>query len=128
MKAKAILIIILSYLIVGVDCFADDDKNKQTAETLDVLLRTHLKKTARSLIPSVQACYYLNLGMIELEAIDMGDVDVYIVDASGNVVAEDSFNSDFMTTTTIDTPEISGTYWLIIDSSAIYAEGTFIIQ
>ncbi len=128
MKQKLIFILTLFFSMISMNVFADDNKPESESVPVDVIIRRNIHTISRSLIPSPEVNYYPNVNLIELTCWDMGEVDVYILDSYGQIVEEDTFNSDFIPTVTMDTPTSSGTYWIVFESQAIYAEGIFIVQ
>ncbi len=127
MKEKLMIIMTVLYFGMGLNCMADGKPETTTSTPIDFILRNNSGTTYRSLVPSPHAYYYSKENMIELDCLYLGEVDVYIINSDGNVVAEDSFNSEFVTTFTIDTPETPGVYWIILNSTIMYAEGSFSI-
>ncbi len=120
-------ILVLFNLWFGLNSKADEQR-KPSTEPIDVTLLTHVKTIHRNLVSSPEAIYYPVLNVIEIECQDFGEVSVYIIDSEGKAVAERTFESDFIATTTIDAPQVPGTYWLVIESATIYAEGVFVVE
>ncbi len=126
MRTKFLILLAL-FLYVGINVMADEKKN-ESVEPIDIIIRTDDNNIHRGIIPNPTVLYYSFNDSIELTCFDLGIVNVYILDSSGLVVAAESFNSDFTPVFSINAPTISGVYWLIIDSPAIYAEGSFTVN
>ena len=98
----------------------DDESEKTKLEINNVLL----SGPDRSGFSHVEAYLYPSMNLIEVEAYGIGDADIYVTDASGNVVNYVFLDSD-LSYVIIGVPDIPGNYYLVIRSDHYYGEAFF---
>ena len=117
--------ILLFGVCISPDVIANNDRKGK---------KVHLSTTVnrhgfdRTLLPTVDVYYLVDDSIIELTCYETKETTVYVLTASGEELSCDTFNSDMTPFYTVDAPDAPGTYWIVIDSPVIYAEGTFIVE
>ena len=77
----------------------------------------------------VEAWYDSSSMTVTVEGCELKDTFIYIMSPDGLIFAQTSCYFGITPgTCTIDAPSLSGKYWLVIDSPALYAEGAFLIN
>lgn len=99
----------------------NDDESEKTKLEINYVL---LSGPDRSGFSHIEAYLYPSLNLIEVEAYGIGDADIYVTDASGNVVNYVFLDSD-LSCVTIGVPDIPGNYYLVIRSGCYYGEAFF---
>lgn len=123
MMKRLILLLICSINFFTV--LADDNKAKE--KPIQLIIDDTNSQTDRNQSYRLVAVYYENLQTIFLEMAALGNASVYIVDSFGIVVeCYTDINTDM--DILINAPQIPGYYYLIIDSSRVYAEGLFEVK
>lgn len=121
MKTKVLLLIMsLCMFATFANAQNDDESEKTKLEINNVLL----SGPDRSGFSHVEAYLYPSMNLIEVEAYGIGDADIYVTDASGNVVNYVFLDSD-LSCVTIGVPDIPGNYYLVIRSDHYYGEAFF---
>ncbi len=82
----------------------------------------------RSLSTSIEAYLYRASGEVEVCLRNIGNAEVRLKDANGNVVDSATTGTDVPVSLYLDTNHQSGAYTIIITSPSWFAEGSFIIQ
>lgn len=90
------------------------NKNPHSASSVD-----------RSLFSDVKAYLCNETRTIELEFYEVRQGEIYITDTGGQIIIYDSITSSEQI---LDAPSAKGTYYLIIDSPELYAEGLFTVE
>lgn len=118
------LIFLLVAMLFNFIVFADD-KNSEKQISLDI--RECLSDTDRAYSPKVSATYYVSYGVIQIDLFEAGNHLIYLVDSNGQVV---DFQESLMGETTIclNAPSVPGYYYLVVESSRLYAEGIFEVK
>lgn len=98
----------------------DDEK------TIELRRRSKNDKTTRGIGPDVWA-YVINTN-VYIESFNLNNARVTILNIYGNQVSFASFDSDSSPILTIDLPDNSGQYYIIIESDELYAEGMFVLE
>lgn len=115
------LFFILIALLFNLLVLADD---KKTEKEIFLELRECVSDTDRDYSPQVSAIYRVSSGIIQINLFEIDNYFVYFVDSNGHVV--DCRQSPMgATTICMDAPPVPGCYYLIIESSRLYAEGLF---
>lgn len=98
-------------------------------EKKDVILRKILKTVHinRDDFIDISATYYEGL-YIELLSSGLKDASIYIFDSNGQEIFSEYFYGEIPSYYIVDIPQKSGRYYLVIDTSSIYAEGSFTIE
>ena len=121
MKTKVLLLIMsLCMFATFANAQNDDESEKTKLEINNVLL----SGPDRSGFSHVEAYLYPSVNLIEVEAYGIGDADIYVTDASGNVVNYVFLDSD-LSYVIIGVPDIPGNYYLVIRSDHYYGEAFF---
>ena len=77
----------------------------------------------------VEAWYDSSSMTVTVEGCELKDTFIYIMSPDGLIFAQTSCYFGITPgTCNIDAPSLSGKYWLVIDSPALYAEGAFLIN
>lgn len=126
---KHIIKIMIPMLLLGAfltsAVYVTDSYRKSKKVKLDTSTRRPINRT---LIPEVNVYYIYDEDILELTCYETKETTVYVLTASGEELSCDTFNSDMTPFYTVDAPDAPGTYWIVIDSPVIYAEGTFIVE
>ena len=77
----------------------------------------------RSCDYTVDANYYPDIDAIVCELFNIGTSNVYVVDMSGDVVDKQTVSTDNPVEVVVSTKLCDGTFYLVIESDFVYAEG-----
>ena len=121
MKTKVLLLIMSLCMFATFANAQNDDESEKTKLEINYVL---LSGPDRSGFSRAEAYLYPSLNLIEVEAYGIGDADIYVTDASGNVVNYVFLDSD-LSCVTIGVPDIPGNYYLVIRSGCYYGEAFF---
>ncbi len=75
------------------------------------------------LMPMVEAYYYPSTGDIELELQYIGEANVYIVDADGNIIDATTTDTDVPTTVFLNSYSCEDYFYVVVYSEVVYAHG-----
>lgn len=73
----------------------------------------------------VSAYVYPAPGVVEVCLYNIGDATISLVNANGEVVDSTEVGTNIPSTVTLQTDGSSNTYYIVVFSSSIYAEGSF---
>ena len=121
MKTKVLLLIMSLCMFATFANAQNDDESEKTKLEINYVL---LSGPDRSGFSHVEAYLYPSMNLIEVEAYGIGDADIYVTDASGNVVNYVFLDSD-LSYVIIGVPDIPGNYYLVIRSDHYYGEAFF---
>lgn len=76
----------------------------------------------------LEAYYDPSFGEITIKHSDLGNIQVYIYDEQGHLVAQSDYYSSGLTSDVISIPAIKGSYSILIYSSVVYAYGVMTLQ
>lgn len=122
MKRK-IFLLIMSLCAFSVCINAQEQQGGESQKTNLELSENEFGNESRD-ASHVEAYLYPSVNLIEVEAYGIGDADIYVTDASGNVVNYVFLDSD-LSCVTIAVPDIPGNYYLVIRSGCYYGEAFF---
>lgn len=126
---KRLFSIMMTMLLIGVVVspiiMANNDRGGQK---VNVSSNPKRGWQGKNLQPEIKIYYYPKEDILELTCYETKETTVYVLTASGEELSCDTFNSDMTPFYTVDAPDAPGTYWIVIDSPVIYAEGTFIVE
>lgn len=122
MKRK-IFLLIMSLCAFSVCINAQEQQGGESQKTNLELSENEFGNESRD-ASHVEAYLYPSLNLIEVDAYGIGDADIYVTDASGNVVNYVFLDSD-LSYVTIGVPDIPGNYYLVIRSGCYYGEALF---
>lgn len=122
MKRK-IFLLIMSLCAFSVFINAQEQQGGESQKTNLELSENEFGNESRD-ASHVEAYLYPSLNLIEVEAYGIGDADIYVTDASGNVVNYVFLDSD-LSCVTIGVPDIPGNYCLVIRSGRYHGEALF---
>ena len=105
--------------------FACNDRNGKKVHVSSTSKRNW---SNRDLTPDVNVWYYPDEDQLELTCYEPRETSVYILSSTGEEISCDGFNSDMTPSYTVEAPDTPGTYWIVIDSPVIYAEGSFVVK
>lgn len=119
-------------LIVGVliskHAVAKDISHERKKIYLTTFFKKPEKISDRDLGPDADATYYPDADAIELMCDGTKETSVYIVNTKGDEISCDSFDSEMTPYYMVDVPQTPGTYYIIVDSPVLYAEGAFVVE
>lgn len=128
---KHLLTFISFFIVVSLTTphFVFADEQAQAAE-IDLFIKSRPTKITRSIdFAEVEAWYDSSSMTVTVEGCELKDTFIYIMSPDGLIFAQTScYFGITPETCTIDAPSLSGKYWLVIDSPALYAEGAFLIN
>lgn len=128
------IILILATLIAasGSEALAQTGNFSSTSGEKNEINLNPVKKGKgddKSLFAEVEAWYDSSSMTVTVEGCELKDTFIYIMSPDGLIFAQTSCYFGITPgTCTIDAPSLSGKYWLVIDSPALYAEGAFLIN
>ena len=123
MKTK-LFMLIMSFCMFALCAHAQEQQESE--KTHLEITQTEFGEHDRSGLSHVEAYLYPSLNLIEVEAYGIGDADIYVTDASGNVVNYVFLDSD-LSYATVSVPDIPGNYCLVIRSGRYYGEALFLM-
>lgn len=105
-----------------------DNSNREGKKKLTLTIIYKLPHPQRGIEANIKAAYDLDIDAIELMCDGTKETSVYIVDSKGEELSYDSFNSEMTSYYMVDVPQTPGTYYIIVDSPVLYAEGAFVVE
>lgn len=116
------LTLILALVITPVfSVFAKDES--KTEKEIAIQIVNKVPNRDRSISQYVEAVYYSDMSVIDIICYGSKETLVYIVNQTGDIIACDTFDFTLSPYLSISAPFEQGTYWLVIDSAELYAEG-----
>ena len=91
-------------------------------------MKHHEKICDRYLNSDADVTYYPDEDIIELACGGTKETSVYIVNSNGEEISYDSFEAGVNPYYMVDVPQTPGTYYIVIDSPVLYAEGAFVVE
>lgn len=129
---KQIFQLLIPVLILGAlvsyDAIAKDGRRAKKRIILTTVLKDRDKIVNRDFGPDADATYYPDTDIIELACEGTKETSVYIVNSKGEEISYDSFDAGMNPYYMMDVPQTPGTYYIIIDSPVLYAEGAFVAE
>ena len=113
---------------VSYDAIAKDGRRAKKRIILTTVLKDRDKIVNRDFGPDADATYYPDTDIIELACEGTKETSVYIVNSKGEEISYDSFDAGMNPYYMMDVPQTPGTYYIIIDSPVLYAEGAFVVE
>ena len=113
---------------IGQDVDAKSGRRAKKKNCIDYLLKHHEKICDRYLNSDADVTYYPDEDIIELACGGTKETSVYIVNSNGEEISYDSFDAGMTPYYMVDVPQTPGTYYIIIDSPVLYAEGAFVVE
>lgn len=71
----------------------------------------------------LEAFYSPSSHIVNIKHEGLGECDIYLFDASGEIVDQESLYSHYYSVASLSVPTISGIYTIVIDSETVYAYG-----
>lgn len=122
-----ILMLILALVTTPVfSVFAKDES--KTEKEIAIQIVNKVPNRDRSISQYVEAVYYSDMSVIDIICYGSKETLVYIVNKTGDIITCDTFDFTLSPYLSIATPFEKGTYWLVLDSAELYAEGIFSIE
>ena len=117
-------------MVMGVNSSIYGNNDSDRKCQMEIILKKANKgfNTDRSIGADAMATYYIDMGYIELLCNDTKETSVYIVNSKGEEISYDSFDAGMNPYYMMDVPQTPGTYYIIIDSPVLYAEGAFVVE
>ena len=133
MMRKTIILILATLIAAsGSEALAQTGNFSSTSGEKNEIKLNPVKKGKgddKSLFAEVEAWYDSGSMTVTVEGCELKDTFIYIMSPDGLIFAQTSCYFGITPgTCTIDAPSLSGKYWLVIDSPALYAEGVFLIN
>ncbi len=122
-----LLIAMISFLSIPM-LYSFNMRDTEPDVPVDLRERHKTEGTDRTLSGNVEATYIVGGQCIEIDGFEIGEAHVYVLNVRGRVIVEEVFDFSENSSYMIDVPNVSGTYWLVIDSPVIYAEGSFVVE
>lgn len=125
MKIIFTIAIFLSSLQI---CFAQSSTTN-SKEEVDLMEVQKNKRDRSAGFASIDAFIYSDAGLLTVVGCELGDTYICIMDEYGNMCFTGAYYFGAVETEfSMEIPQSPGRYWLVIDSKALYAEGTFLIN
>lgn len=133
MMRKTIILILATLIAAsGSEALAQTGNFSSTSsekKEIKLIPRNKTNGKDKSLFADVEAWYDSCSMTVTVEGCELKDTFIYIMSPDGLIFAQTSCYFGITPgTCTIDAPSLSGKYWLVIDSPALYAEGAFLIN
>ena len=125
---KLLIPVLILGALVSYDAIAKDGRRAKKRIILTTVLKDRDKIVNRDFGPDADATYYPDTDIIELACDGTKETSVYIVDSKGEEISYDSFDAGMNPYYMMDVPQTPGTYYIIIDSPVLYAEGAFVAE
>ncbi len=107
------------------DSYGKSERNRKIIKTIINKNPHSASSVDRSLFSDVKAYLCNETRTIELEFCEVRQGEIYVTDTGGQIIIYDSITSSEQI---LDAPSAKGTYYLIIDSPELYAEGLFTVE
>lgn len=125
---KSIVIAVTMMFCMNPTLYGNNESNRENKKIV-ILRKVHKTVTSdRSLSADIVATYYVNMDCIGLVCDGTKETSVYIVNSKGEEISYDSFDAGMNPYYMVDVPQTPGTYYIIIDSPVLYAEGAFVVE
>lgn len=125
---KKIFTTIILLLTITISSVADSENSNSSGLTkieMDII-NTSGDEFERSInIPIIQAIFYSNIKEAVVNLYNIGDATVSLVNANGKVIETLDVATDTPTTVTLHVDDSSNTYYIVVLSPVVYAEGSF---
>lgn len=118
-------IFIAGQLLIHPAVAKEDDREVKKINISKVVTRN---KVNRSSTAFVEGYYYTKTLTVDIICYGAKETSIYIVDAAGDVAGYETFDFSVSPYFTMDAPVEKGTYWLVLDSAELYAEGNFVVE
>ena len=125
---KLLIPVLIFGALVSYDAIAKDGRHAKKRIILTTILKDLDKIINRDFGPNADATYYPDADIIELACDGTKETSVYIVDSKGEEISYDSFDAGMNPYYMVDVPQTPGTYYIVIDSPVLYAEGAFVVE
>ena len=125
---KLLIPVLILGALVSYDAIAKDGRRAKKRIILTTVLKDRDKIVNRDFGPDADATYYPDTDIIELACEGTKETSVYIVNSKGEEISYDSFDAGMNPYYMMDVPQTPGTYYIIIDSPVLYAEGAFVAE
>ncbi len=125
---KLLIPVLILGALVSYDAIAKDGRRAKKRIILTTVLKDRDKIVNRDFGPDADATYYPDTDIIELACEGTKETSVYIVNSKGEEISYDSFDAGMNPYYMMDVPQTPGTYYIIIDSPVLYAEGAFVVE
>ncbi len=104
-----------------------EDKNSSGPTRIEMdITNTSSNEYERSIdIPIIEAIFYSNIAEVEVLLHNIGNATISLVNADGEVVDSAEVDTSIPSTVTLQVDGSSNTYYIVVTSPKIYAEGSF---
>lgn len=126
---KRVFRFLILMLMLGAPLAPDASAKNDDSEKKEISFRT-VKKGGddRLLGQEIKGFYCPRINLVELTCYGTKETVVYIVSARGEEISNSSFDSSISPYNIFDVPQRPGTYYIVIDSPVLYAEGMFLVE
>ena len=133
MMKKIVLLVVLFFVtsIIHANVSSIKDGSDDKSE-IDLTITSppigNNKGNERSItVPYLNAYLYETSGIVEVELFDVGEASITILNSLGQVVVSDIVLTNIPTMSALEIPTGNGMYYIIIDSTEVYAQGWFVL-
>lgn len=125
---KKLIYLLIPFIFLANTFAFGSTEDEKTKIDLDKEIGNKENEKERSLeLPYVTAYLIAGQNEVEVELFSVGEAYIAILNSFGQVVASDIVLTNIPTITTLEVPAGKGMYYIIIDSSEIYAQGWFVM-
>ena len=125
---KKLIYLLIPFIFLANTFAFGSTEDEKTKIDLDKEIGNKENEKERSLeLPYVTAYLIAGQNEVEVELFSVGEAYIAILNSFGQVVASDIVLTNIPTLTTLEVPAGKGMYYIIIDSSEIYAQGWFVM-
>ena len=125
---KKLIYLLIPFIFLANTFAFGSTEDEKTKIDLDKEIGNKENEKERSLeLPYVTAYLIAGQNEVEVELFSVGEAYIAILNSFGQVVASDIVLTNIPTLTTLEVPAVKGMYYIIIDSSEIYAQGWFVM-
>ncbi len=124
---------ILSAMLCLATLCAFGQNNGDSETPVPIIMQQHKTKTQSTTDTQERSLHYWELdayvyptsGIVEVSLYNIGDATISLVNANGEVVDTAEVETSIPATVTLQTDGSSNTYYIVVFSRSIYAEGSF---
>ena len=113
---------------IGWTAYGNNTSDRKMKRKIILIMKSKDKHIQRDIFADADATYYPDADIIELACDGTKETSVYIVDSKGEEISYDSFDAGMNPYYMVDVPQTPGTYYIVIDSPVLYAEGAFVVE
>lgn len=124
-KIIATMMLLMTANVSSIATAEDKNSSGPTRIEMDITNTSSNEYERSTSIPVVEANFYFNIYEVAVSLYNIGDATVSLVNAEGEVVDTAEVDTSIPSTVTLQVDGSNNTYYIIVTSPTIYAEGYF---